>query len=356
MAADTNSHSQIWGNMNNRRGKEWNEFIEDESLLVHNVGKIPTYESKIGKSIIDVTISYRLPVNLVNWRVLRNYNGTDHNTIKYNLERTEVKIHTYRQYGKANWEAFKQELESFHITIPSDMTEGKLDKMVSKLNKGLTRALDKACPIKTDMVSDPNNSWWNPYLKNSRRQVIKAYERLKNDRRNEKLDKYYKDLHKKYRKACKKAKKEAEDKENESVQTEELMAKKVKHLLQTIQPKLTTLVKDDGTTTEVGKETCEEIMNKHFPTNAPVAEEPYNHTKIKTATINSDNTIDWITKENVRRVLLKFKAKKSPGPDELKPIIFKYLPMHSLESIAFIYKSCIKLQYTPRAWKKSKVR
>ena len=30
----------------------------------------------------------------------------------------------------------------------------------------------------------------------------------------------------------------------------------------------------------------------------------------------------------VRRVLLKFKAKKSPGPDKLKPIIFKYLPQN----------------------------
>ena len=57
-----------------------------EHLLVHNQGRIPTFESKNGKSIIDVTLSHRLPYTLENWRVLRSYNGTDHNTIHYSLK------------------------------------------------------------------------------------------------------------------------------------------------------------------------------------------------------------------------------------------------------------------------------
>ena len=71
LTADTNSHSRIWGNETNSRGKKWEEFIETEHLLVHNQGRIPTFESKNGKSIIDVTLSYRLPSTLDNWRVLR---------------------------------------------------------------------------------------------------------------------------------------------------------------------------------------------------------------------------------------------------------------------------------------------
>ena len=62
----------------------------------------------------------------------------------------------------------------------------------------------------------------------------------------------------------------------------------------------------------------------------------------------------WITQHHVRRVLLKFKAKKSPGPDKLKPIIFKYL-RNTLDIIIFIYKACLKSHYTPRAWKESNV-
>ena len=85
LTADTNSHSRLWGNETNSRGKKWEEFIEDEQLLVHNQGRIPTFESKNGKSIIDTTLGYKLPTSLENWRVLRKYNGTDHNTIHYNL-------------------------------------------------------------------------------------------------------------------------------------------------------------------------------------------------------------------------------------------------------------------------------
>ena len=86
LTVDTNSHSKLWGNETNSRGKKWEDFFEKEQLLVHNQGRIPTFESKNGKSIIDVTLRYRLPNTLENWRVLRSFNGTDHITIHYSLK------------------------------------------------------------------------------------------------------------------------------------------------------------------------------------------------------------------------------------------------------------------------------
>ena len=53
--------------------------------------------------------------------------------------------------------------------------------------------------------------------------------------------------------------------------------------------------------------------------------------------------------------VLNFKAKKSPGPNKLKPIIFNYLPQNTLDIINFIYRTCLKLQHSPRAWKESNV-
>ena len=47
--------------------------------------------------------------------------------------------------------------------------------------------------------------------------------------------------------------------------------------------------------------------------------------------------------------------KKSPGPDQLKPIIFKNLPKNIVEFIVLIYKAAIHLHYTPRQWKETKV-
>ena len=70
LATDTNSHSKLWGNETNSRGRKWEEFIEKEQLLIHNHGRIPTFESKNGESIIDVTMSYRIPNEVDNWSCL----------------------------------------------------------------------------------------------------------------------------------------------------------------------------------------------------------------------------------------------------------------------------------------------
>ena len=47
LTADTNSHSKLWGNETNTRGKKWEELIEVEHLLMHNQGRIPTFESVV---------------------------------------------------------------------------------------------------------------------------------------------------------------------------------------------------------------------------------------------------------------------------------------------------------------------
>ena len=95
------------------------------------------------------------------------------------------------------------------------------------------------------------------------------------------------------------------------------MAKKIKTLTTSIQPKVTTLKLSSGQYTEIGKETCEEMMAKHFPTHTPKTNPEYNHTKVVTTEITKSDFKPWITQSHVRRVLLKFKAKKSPVPDKL---------------------------------------
>ena len=228
LTVDTNSHSKLWGNETNNRGRKWEEFIEKEQFLIHNQGKIPTFESKNGKSIIDVTLSYRLSNSLENWRVLRSYNGTDHNTIHYSLKDLAIDIPAHRLYHKANWDKFTQLLRDSHINIPSEMTECKLDKMVNKLNYILNKALDNSCPVAKARSIDPNNPWWTSQLKEMRHKVTKTYDKYKNDRKNESLEKLYKKQHREYKKVKRKAKKTYENIQNETVSDEEAMAKKIK--------------------------------------------------------------------------------------------------------------------------------
>ena len=97
------------------------------------------------------------------------------------------------------------------------------------------------------------------------------------------------------------------------------------------------------TETKPGQDTIKHLYNTHFPS----------HTKVKAPTINPFKQIetnklqflytDMITTEKIRKALTTFDSKKSPGPDELKPIIFQHLPPNIIKIIEFLYKASIAL-------------
>ena len=64
---------------------------------------------------------------------------------------------------------------------------------------------------------------------------------------------------------------------------------------------------------------------------------------------------DWISVDLIKLALDGFEVKKSPGPDEIKPILFQYLSDNVLKYLELIYKSCIYLRYTPKLWRETKV-
>ena len=64
---------------------------------------------------------------------------------------------------------------------------------------------------------------------------------------------------------------------------------------------------------------------------------------------------DWITEELTKEALNLFQKKKSPGTDEIKPVIFEHLPLTFIRRLVFIYRSVILLKYTPKLCKNTKV-
>ena len=64
---------------------------------------------------------------------------------------------------------------------------------------------------------------------------------------------------------------------------------------------------------------------------------------------------DWVNPRLVRISFSEFKAKKSPGPDGLRPIALTHLPSNFVNYITLAYKSALALSYTPRLWKRAKV-
>ena len=76
--------------------------------------------------------------------------------------------------------------------------------------------------------------------------------------------------------------------------------------------------------------------------------------KISTCTINATN-IPGIDMDELIKIFNNFKSKKSPGPDQLKPLVLKELPANKLEELLFIYKAMLLLKFTPTKWRCFKV-
>ena len=104
MGIDTNSHSTIYGDDTNSRGKDMEEFIIDNGLSVENIGKIPTFETIRGNlkmaTCIDVTLSRGLDNKIAKWTVDQTYNGSDHNTITFEITRKNLKMEKTRNGTK----------------------------------------------------------------------------------------------------------------------------------------------------------------------------------------------------------------------------------------------------------------
>ena len=78
VGADTNCHSNLFGEETNKRGYELEEFIIENGLAVENSGTFPTFETiranKRMATCIDATLTRDLGDRISNWKVDQTYN------------------------------------------------------------------------------------------------------------------------------------------------------------------------------------------------------------------------------------------------------------------------------------------
>ena len=63
----------------------------------------------------------------------------------------------------------------------------------------------------------------------------------------------------------------------------------------------------------------------------------------------------WITDALVVEVFNAFKSKKSPGTDNIKPILFKNLNNNYISFLTNYCKAMLILKFTPTIWKEAKL-
>ena len=85
LAVNSNAHSTLYGPDQNPRGMEFEELLFRHGLHVENVGEVPTFQTSLRLSHIDVTLTRNLPVAISGWRVDTAYNGSDHNSVLFEV-------------------------------------------------------------------------------------------------------------------------------------------------------------------------------------------------------------------------------------------------------------------------------
>ena len=95
---------------------------------------------------------------------------------------------------------------------------------------------------------------------------------------------------------------------------------------------LSCLIRQDGSRTEPGEDTLNEIIKMHFPKYTKTKERQHSN-KIVAKTELKETAKTWITSDLIKIAMDGFQAKKLPGPDGYKPVIFKYLPDNTIETL-----------------------
>ena len=358
LGIDTNAHSALYGPDNNARGDDLEDFILTHSLSVENTGNTPTYEARRGDSVassfIDVTLSRDLPFDLLDWKVSREYNASDHNTISFNIKHTPRTKNKIRPWSKANWGSFKQILSEADYAIPTNISMKKLDKLLTKLYAHLNRAINTACPeIEVD-DRVPGSHWATAAHDTEKKRVSTLYRQAKSTKTPQAWH-AYKEADKSFKKLCKRDKNRAWRKYKEGLQSTKDMASLARLAQRKERKDIDTLSNPDGTITDPGQETISLLTTTHFPAATDPVRVRYNNRRNCMVAELRDKYTDWISPQLVRRALDGFEKKKSPGPDNIKPLVFEHLPAEFLDTLEIAYKSAIHLGYTPKLWKETKV-
>ena len=223
------------------------EIISEYGPLLRNIGKEYTHDCQLGKSVIDLTLTCNLGVGILDWKVSRALNLSDHNTISFNIATEILELPATRPWAKADWDTFEKELEA-HDWKPSEyFTEKKINQWVDRLTRVQTNALNKACPLSPAHTINKNNPWFTPQLKQLSIEVGAAYQKQKGSN-SEHFKNVYRDRLKQYKRLITKTKNDYHAKYVDSIKNKEEMSHFVKGLLkQKTAAKPSSLKRADGT-------------------------------------------------------------------------------------------------------------
>ena len=349
IAGDANARSSLWGcSTTCQRGERIENLLITFGLSVRNEGDHPTFSTRVGESIIDITVS---TVHVANWRVRDDLPaGSDHLPITFESEpSTEVVPKARPNWKKANWPVLINSLEEYasEVKFLGAWSEEKLDRRVEALNSKFETLIKSCVPDKR-----PKNTetiWWTDECENAKKMFRKAKHAHSRRKTQESWDNY--ELTKSVYTTCiAKAKQDSwRSFVNNTNGLNEIA--KLKNILTTASSRKVGLLKTQtGSTASSMKESLSILLNEHFPGSKPF--KSFKRHSQKEHIIRDD--LQWINSTNFHRATSSFKVGKAPGPDGVTVELMQKLGPIMTDYICTLYKASMTLSYVPRAWKTAK--
>ena len=362
--SDVNAHNTVWhskmgDNHRAARGDQLLDFINNNNLIIENVGDEPTFDNGRWKNIIDLTITNAKGHALLDkWQVITNeVNASDHKFITYNLKSKDPVGKTkFRDVAKTNWPLYQDKLGNIMVESASSFTNinstEKVDSAAVKLAESVQTAYNEA----TEEIYVSNKIKSPPWETKEVRQARSDIRHRLRKARNTKSDKDWTELRShqaeyrrlvnhtktlKFKDFCAKLEAKSSGKRISNILKDEKTTK------------LGTVRDQHGRLTESPEETLKVLEETHFKTQHPTSPRPPPRPGEPLETGNNIEPSLIFSKRRVKKALMEFDPLSAAGPDGIRPIMLQKGWDMIEEAFTNIAKASLSLAHTPKCWSDS---
>ena len=349
--SDTNAHSVLWGYpQSDSKGKKWEEILSLTGLDVFTDRYAATFQNSRGfESCIDIALGTPNIKALLSDRILNVLPTlSDHKVWGISLNKhPEITQSVQLKLKSTDWKKFNQSLEvklsklKWDDNPNSDKLSAVVNELIDTIKVTIEENIEKS-------TIKPKVRWWNAELTSLKNN-------LENENRIEVKEVLRKDLEQKILEA------QANDWKLFASTCISVSDAFLKNKLLNMEKKDTMLhpiKKDDGSMTSSGEETAHEMLKYWFTMKSNISDS----LKETERRINNlmpihspSNEIVEITEDSVYAAIHSMRPFSAPSFDGIPNIVLQKAAHLLVPKLTLIYNECMKLGFTPGAWKQGKV-
>ncbi|GBN38144.1 Putative protein in type-1 retrotransposable element R1DM [Araneus ventricosus] len=368
LGGDINMRSILWGpDIPDHRaaddGGPFVDFILKYSLqIINNPDSPSTFESKNGKSWIDVTVSSRgLHNKISNWTVNKNV-FSDHSYLSFDISLAAgpiggfLRISKRKIYKLGNLVADK--FRNAEAEISKIHTKKGLNDWIQALTDFVRSVCKWTLPKKAAHLKVP---WWDLELELQRKKTRALrfrYQRCKQDTERQHRRSLFKREEAKYRWLIKVKSRDSFEKLCVLLTSSNPFDLPYKLATGKCKKKMifNTVFDQHGNKTKSIEETIAAIVHKLFPQEEEQMESPCQR-RVRDRVAGYTNIINDrnFTKLEIREVIRGMAKNKAPGLDSINVLMAEVIHKKSPEILTGIFNKCLQLGVFPKEWKKAKL-